>query len=538
MSTRRCITRRARLVACAFALLGSLALASTASASRLSYDPDGSLVYTAAAGETNSGIVDVSPYTTTCSPVAPPCIHITDFGAFIDLNSVPAGCAAANQTAGWPQWGEAACPVPPRLRVDLGDMDDTWTDWDGPSVIDAGPGNDNPIYGGGGDDVIHGGPGNDVLIGGTGNDTIDGGPGDDDFEGIPGEGLFGGNPPSQGTDTYVGGGGSDSVVYTGRSENLSLSLDGVANDGAAGEHDNIGPDVTTVLGGNGDDVITGNDYANALSGDSGNDVITGGGGDDRLFGGPGADRLDAGAGQDYLEGGDGDDILIGGADVDTFYGEDPSCASNGCTGRDQIFARDTNAEFVACGPGIDAAQVDTTDNVRNWAATDDQCENLDVGPSAGGGTGRPGGGGTGATGTGTGGAGGRAFMVSAIVSRPAWKILVKLALPGPGVVSLRGTAHSGGRAITVSHIVRRVSAAGPLEIVLKLGAAARRALRAHHTLKTTIKITFAPSGNGPAVSASHTVVLRAHPSARNQALSARRLTPEASVGAARAGRSR
>ena len=107
------------------------------------------------------------------------------------------------------------------------------------SVIDAGPGNDSPIYAVGGDDVIHGGPGNDVLIGGTGNDAIDGGLGDDDFEGIPGEGLFGGNPPSQGTDSYVGSGGSDAVIYTGRGENLSLSLDGVANDGAPGENDNI-----------------------------------------------------------------------------------------------------------------------------------------------------------------------------------------------------------------------------------------------------------------------------------------------------------
>ena len=100
----------------------------------------------------------------------------------------------------------------------------------------------------------------------------------------------------------MGGGGGDAVVYTGRGENLSLSLDGVANDGAPGENDNIAPDVTTVLGGTGDDVITGNDYANALSGDSGNDVITGGGGDDRLFGGSGNDRLDAGAGQDLPRG--------------------------------------------------------------------------------------------------------------------------------------------------------------------------------------------------------------------------------------------
>jgi Ca2+-binding RTX toxin-like protein len=486
------------------ALLALLAFATTASASSLSYDPDGTLVYTAGSGETNSGLVTTSPYSTTCGPVSTPCIDITDWGAYIDLSSLPAGCAAQNQTEGWPQWGEAACPVPPRLRVNLGDMNDSWNDWDGPSVIDAGPGNDNPIFGAGGDDVIHGGPGNDVLVGGTGNDTLDGGLGDDDFEGIPGEGLFGSNPPSQGTDTYIGGGGSDAVLYTGRGEDLSLSLDGVANDGAPGEHDNIEPDVTTVLGGSGSDVITGNGYANALSGDSGDDVISGGGGDDRLFGGPGSDRLDAGAGQDYLEGDDGSDVLTGGPDVDTFYGEDPLNASNGTTGRDQIFARDGNAEFVSCGPGIDAAQVDGIDQVRNWIATDDQCESVD---SSGGGSGGGGGGGGGggAGGGGGGGAGGHGLTVSAVASRTG-TIRVKLVLPGPGAVSLRAVARSGGRSLLVGR-ARRTSKGGRLTVTIRPSAAARRALHAHRRLKATVKVRFASRGGGAALTARRSVVL-------------------------------
>ena len=153
------------------ALLASLALASSAHAAHLSYDADGTLAYTAGSGEVNSGLVDESPYSTTCAPVVTPCIHIIDWGGFIDVGSLPAGCAGLNVTDGWPQYGESACPVPPRLRVDLGDMNDNWVDWDGPSVIDAGPGNDNPIFGGAGDDVIRGGSGNDVLVGGTGPGT-------------------------------------------------------------------------------------------------------------------------------------------------------------------------------------------------------------------------------------------------------------------------------------------------------------------------------------------------------------------------------
>lgn len=477
------------------ALLASLALASTAHASQLSYDADGTLAYTAGSGEANSGLVIESPYSTTCAPATTPCIDITDWGAYIDMASLPAGCSAYNVTDGWPRYTEAVCPVPPRLRVDLGDMNDSWNDWDGPSVIDAGPGNDNPIFGSGGDDVIKGGAGNDVLSGGKGDDALDGGLGDDDFEGIPGERLFGSDPPSQGTDSYTGGGGGDALIYTGRGEDLSLSLDGVANDGQPGENDNIGPDVTTVLGGDGADVITGNGYANAFAGDSGDDVITGAGGDDRLFGGSGSDRLDAGAGQDYLEGDDAGDVLVGGPDVDTFYGEDPLNASNGTTGRDQILSRDGNAEFVSCGPGIDDAQVDATDQVRNWVATDDQCESVDgAGPPSGGGGG--GGGGGSASG----------LTVSAVAARGG-KIRVDVDLPGPGVLSVRAAARVRGHSLAIGRRLR-TAPAGPLTVILRPRAKARRALRAHRKLKATIRISFSPSGGGAAVNATRSVVLR------------------------------
>ena len=63
---------------------------------------------------------------------------------------------------------------------------------------------------------------------------------------------------THGTDTYVGGGGDDTVTYEGRTEDLSLSPDGVADDGAAGEGDDIGTDVMAVGGGHGADTMTGN----------------------------------------------------------------------------------------------------------------------------------------------------------------------------------------------------------------------------------------------------------------------------------------
>jgi hypothetical protein len=249
-----------------------------------------------------------------------------------------------------------------------------------------------------------------------------------------------------------------------------------------------------VLGGSGADVIAGNGYANALGGDTGDDVITGAGGDDRLFGGPGSDELDAGAGQDHLEGDDAGDVLVGGPDVDTFYGEDPLNASNGTTGRDQILARDGNAEFVACGPGIDAAQVDGIDQVRAWIATDDQCESVDSDAAGRGGGGGGGGGEQGLTG-------------QAVVSR-AGKLRVSLVLPSPGAVPVRAVARVRGRRIAVGRRVRSASAAGPLTVTIRPRAAARRVLRAHRKLKVTVKITFSPSGGGAAVNVTRSVVMK------------------------------
>ena len=80
-----------RTLPCLVALLASLALASTAHASHLSYDANGTLAYTAGTDEANSGLVITSPYSTTSEPVVTPCIDITDWGAFIDIPSLPAG---------------------------------------------------------------------------------------------------------------------------------------------------------------------------------------------------------------------------------------------------------------------------------------------------------------------------------------------------------------------------------------------------------------------------------------------------------------
>ena len=92
---------------------------------------------------------------------------------------------------------------------------------------------------------------------------------------------------------------------------LSISLDRKANDGSAGEKDNVGTDngIEHVIGGVMGDVLTGNALGNMLSGGAGNDTITGRDGIDFLFGYGGNDTLKA------LDG--FPDIVDGGADTDT-----------------------------------------------------------------------------------------------------------------------------------------------------------------------------------------------------------------------------
>ena len=128
--------------------------------------------------------------------------------------------------------------------ANLGDREDSFYDWNGDSTINTGPGNDNPVYGYGGNDHLNG-TSAATTSSGTGNDVLDGGPGNDYLEDI----AYGTEADTAGSDTYIGGGDSDRLNLDGRSEDLALSLDGVANDGAAGEGDNIGPDISTVVGG-------------------------------------------------------------------------------------------------------------------------------------------------------------------------------------------------------------------------------------------------------------------------------------------------
>lgn len=231
--------------------------------------------------------------------------------------------------SGGPDLATCSGPIT-RIEVDVGDMSDRVT-----ATYGVEPVISVPI-----DMTIIGGEGNDALIGGARNDTIDGGPGDDFLDGSLGNDVLRGGDgndelkPDRGTDGISGGEGIDTVVYQLRAA-PTLSLDGLANDGEAGENDLIGVDVEHVEGSTNSGVvtITGDGRANHL----------------RVISGPGV-----------ITGGEGADVLEGGPADDT------------------INARDGSPDRVICGGGTDTVLADTLDIVSP------NCENVSIQATAGG----------------------------------------------------------------------------------------------------------------------------------------------------------
>ena len=166
----------------------------------------------------------------------------------------------------------------------------------------AGGGGSDFVIGSGGNDSADGGAGQDQILAGFGDDTLLGGDGDDTLvDGGTGATETGGN------DDVNGQAGEDTAAYQ-READVSVSLDGLANDGIAGEADNV--QTENVFAGSGNDSLTGDDAENLLAGGPGNDQLLGFGGGDGLLGGSGDDLHDGGAGRDTAQCGSGQDTVL------------------------------------------------------------------------------------------------------------------------------------------------------------------------------------------------------------------------------------
>lgn len=135
---------------------------------------------------------------------------------------------------------------------------------------------------------------------GNGNDQVYTGSGDDNINSFGGDDLLDGG---LGSDVYTGGPGNDTVSYASHdaAQPVVATLDGAQNDGCAlcGERDRIGPDVESLAGGAGNDLLTGNAGANTIAGGPGDDTLDGGAGDDVLLARDGSgDTVTCGSGSD------------------------------------------------------------------------------------------------------------------------------------------------------------------------------------------------------------------------------------------------
>lgn len=158
---------------------------------------------------------------------------------------------------------------------------------------------------------IKGGSGNDNITGNALNNVIDGGDGNDILAGGAGDDTFLQGSAADGNDTISGGAGVDTVTYASRSADITAVLDGTTPSGDTGnaEADLLGTDVENLVGGSGNDTLTGNASANEIVGGAGDDVISGLGGDDTLEGGADDDTIDCGSGFDVNVGAVGTDTV-------------------------------------------------------------------------------------------------------------------------------------------------------------------------------------------------------------------------------------
>jgi Ca2+-binding RTX toxin-like protein len=245
-----------------------------------------------------------------------------------------------------------------------GDFGDGFENITGSAFDDDLTGNDfrNVLKGGGGVDILNGGAGKDILKGGDDDDEMTGG---------------------IGADILDGGAGVDFVIYAASTAGVRITLgtNGAETIGKGGEAqgDRISK-VEDVIGSSFNDVLIGNNRANALFGGAGDgkDILKGGGGGDVLFGNDGDDTLIGGRGNDLLNGSTGNDKFVFGPGFgrDTIGG---AGADAGLAPGDLIlFDKDVFKNFAAVDAasaqvGLDVVITKNADNaitIRNVTLAD------------------------------------------------------------------------------------------------------------------------------------------------------------------------
>lgn len=260
----------------------------------------------------------ITPDSYTADPGEANNLTVTDSGGTLTFAdpSVPMTATSGCEPAGPnPAGTSVMCPqagVNPILVIDLDDLDDQTT------------------FVGQVNSAISqfGGPGADILRGSSASlsNRIEGEGGPDDLVG--------------GSDNH------DQVDYGARLAPITVSLDGQANDGEAGEGDNVRNSVEDVGTARANDLVTGNALPNTIRAAAGDDTVRAGAGNDVVVGDTGNDSVDGETGNDTVDGGPGKDLVLGGDGDDSLIAGD---ILNGVA--------DGGADILSGGPGIDEASV-------------------------------------------------------------------------------------------------------------------------------------------------------------------------------------
>ena len=163
-------------------------------------------------------------------------------------------------------------------------------------VIVGGSGNDT-LTGNSLANTLAGNAGNDKLTGNGADDSLVGGSGDDTY-------VFGTATTAEADKvTEAASAGTDTISFSTLTTDVILSLATSILQRAHANRSlklNAAGVFESIVGGSGNDTLTGNSLTNILVGNAGHDTIRGGGGRDILIGGLGLDTLNGGEGEDIV----------------------------------------------------------------------------------------------------------------------------------------------------------------------------------------------------------------------------------------------
>ncbi len=162
-------------------------------------------------------------------------------------------------------------------------------------------------------------------------------------------GLIGNIGIARGTvlENLIGGLGNDTVTGNAADNNIDL-----------------GGGINIAFGGAGNDTLSGAGREDLLYGQGDDDLLVGNGGTDRLYGEAGNDTLDGGNGNDTLSGGENDDVLNGGEGGDGLYGGTGNDALHGNDGNDSLYGG-VGSDHAWGGAGNDFLRGDSGNDVMH-----------------------------------------------------------------------------------------------------------------------------------------------------------------------------